>query len=251
MYREKLFAVPKGYLPNKVGLAHSMRTIMVDWMVEIQENFELNHETLYLAVKMTDLYMSSVDVTKENAQLVGACALFIAAKFDERQPPCADDFLYICDDAYTREQLLQMEENMLKQLRFDIGMPLSYRFLRRYAKATEATMELLTLSRYILEQSLLYLDYVHERESLMAAASFALALRMNQPDADPHKLWTAKHVKYSEYTYEQLDAMVWRLNASLSATAAMTKAKTIFNKYSHEVFFKVASIAPLNPPSSE
>lgn len=54
----------------------------------------------------------------------------------ERQPPCADDFLYICDDAYTRDQLLGMEEKMLKQIGFDIGMPLFYRFLRRYAKVS-------------------------------------------------------------------------------------------------------------------
>ena len=46
-------------------------------------------------------------------QLIGAVALFISAKFDERQPPLADDFLYICDDAYTRDELMEMERNML------------------------------------------------------------------------------------------------------------------------------------------
>lgn len=59
-----------------------MRSILVDWMVEIQENFELNHETLYLAVKLTDMYLSLADVNKESLQLVGAAAIFIAAKFD-------------------------------------------------------------------------------------------------------------------------------------------------------------------------
>lgn len=52
-------------------------------------------------------------------------------------------------------------------------------------------MELLTLARYILEQSLLYLDFVHERDSMMAAAAFALALRMNQPLAGPDDLWVS------------------------------------------------------------
>ena len=45
-----------------------------------------------------------------------------------------DDFLYICDDAYTRGELLRMEQSILKMIGFDIGMPLSYRFLRRYSK---------------------------------------------------------------------------------------------------------------------
>jgi hypothetical protein len=37
----------------------------VAWLVEVQENFELNHETLYLAVKLVDTYLSKQIVTKE------------------------------------------------------------------------------------------------------------------------------------------------------------------------------------------
>ena len=59
-----------------------MRAILVDWLVEVQENFELNHETLYLAVKMVDLYLSKKLITREKLQLIGATALFIASKFD-------------------------------------------------------------------------------------------------------------------------------------------------------------------------
>lgn len=51
-------------------------------MVEVQESFELNHETLYLAVKLVDLYLTKVTVGKETLQLLGAASLFIASKFD-------------------------------------------------------------------------------------------------------------------------------------------------------------------------
>ena len=59
-----------------------MRAVLVDWLVEVQENFELNHETLYLAVKMVDHHLSKHGVMREKLQLVGATALFIACKFD-------------------------------------------------------------------------------------------------------------------------------------------------------------------------
>ena len=52
----------------------------------------------------------------------------------ERYPPVIDDFLYVCDDAYNRQQFIDMEMRMLRALDFDLGIPLSYRFLRRYAK---------------------------------------------------------------------------------------------------------------------
>lgn len=45
-----------------------------------------------------------------------------------------DDFLYICDDAYKRNELISMEQAILKTIDFDLGIPLSYRFLRRYSK---------------------------------------------------------------------------------------------------------------------
>ncbi len=70
------------YLTWQTDLAPGMRAVLVDWLVEIQENFELNHETLYLAVKMVDLYLSKARTTRERLQLVGATALFSSCKFD-------------------------------------------------------------------------------------------------------------------------------------------------------------------------
>ena len=49
----------------------------------MQESFELNHETLYLAVKLYDIYMSRKEnIVREELQLIASAAIFIAAKFD-------------------------------------------------------------------------------------------------------------------------------------------------------------------------
>ena len=113
-----------------------MRAILVDWLVEVQESFELNHETLYTAVKTLDLYMSKKSVNKEALQLVGATACLIACKIDERIPPMLDDFVYVCDDAYSRRQLMEQEREVLAVVGFDVGYPLSYRFVRRYGRVS-------------------------------------------------------------------------------------------------------------------
>lgn len=49
-----------------------------------------------------------------------------------------EDFLYICDGAYTQKELIRMEANVLRVVNFDLGIPLSYRFLRRYARVNNA-----------------------------------------------------------------------------------------------------------------
>lgn len=133
--REAHFKIPD-YMSKQQQINTHMRALLVDWMVEVQESFELNHETLYLAVKLVDICLSKLQVTKDMLQLVGAASLFIAAKYDERVPPLLDDFIYICDGAYNKKQMFRMEISVLKTVEFELGMPLSYRFLRRYARVS-------------------------------------------------------------------------------------------------------------------
>ena len=70
------------YITQQTDVTPNMRAVLVDWMVEVQENFELNHETLYLAVRLTDHYLMKKNVSKDALQLVGAAAIFIGCKFD-------------------------------------------------------------------------------------------------------------------------------------------------------------------------
>ena len=73
----------KPYMAHQPQVTQRMRAVLVDWLVEVQENFELNHETLYLAVQLVDAYLAVVpDVPRDNVQLVGAAALFLSSKFD-------------------------------------------------------------------------------------------------------------------------------------------------------------------------
>lgn len=48
----------------------------------LQENFELNHETLYLAVKLVDHYLVEVVSMRDKLQLIGSTAILIASKFE-------------------------------------------------------------------------------------------------------------------------------------------------------------------------
>jgi len=233
--RERKFAVRK-YMTDQREISRSMRGILVDWMVEVQESFELNHETLYMGVKLVDLYLQRRVVGKETLQLLGATAVFITSKFEERNPPVIEDFLYICDDAYSRKELLAMEANVLRTIDFDIGFPLSYSYLRRYARCGKITMELLTLARYILETSLLDYDLVDESESLLAASSLLLANKMSNIH-----VWSKTLEYYTGYKVEDLKDLVNRLNTFLSQPVGKG-LKTVHSKYSHKVFFEVAKI---------
>ena len=64
--------------------------------------------------------------------------IFVYVEFQEISPPLVDDFLFICDDTYVRDEFLAMERSLLKTVGFDLGIPLSYSFLRRYAQVCSA-----------------------------------------------------------------------------------------------------------------
>ena len=42
-------------------------------------------------------------------QLVGVAAMFISCKYEEIYAPEVKDFVYVCDKAYTKEEILLME----------------------------------------------------------------------------------------------------------------------------------------------
>ncbi|KAF3812833.1 hypothetical protein GH733_019196 [Mirounga leonina] len=177
--------------------------------------FEMSHETLYLAVKLVDHYLMEVVCKRDKLQLLGSTAFLIAAKFEESCPPCVDDFLYICDDIYQRDEMLTMEISILQTLKFDINIPIAYHFLRRYARCLRANMKTLTLSRFICEMTLQEYDYAPALEY------------------------------YSGYKTSDLHPLVKQLNTLLTLRPC-NKLKTVHSKYSHRVFFEVTQIPPLD-----
>ncbi|XP_067619602.1 G2/mitotic-specific cyclin-B3 [Eurosta solidaginis] len=236
--REKEFVITD-YMEKQIHLTKWMRTLLVDWMVEVQETFELNHETLYLAVKIVDLFLCRIIINKDVLQLLGASALFIACKFDERTPPLIEDFLYICDGAYKHEELIRMEMTTLRTINYDLGIPLSYRFLRRYARCAKISMPTLTLARYILEMSLMDYATIQSSDSKLACAALFMALRLNG-DQNP---WTPTLEYYSGYILTDFAEIVPILNIGLHRKP---KVKTIRSKYSHKIFHEVAKIPLLS-----
>mgnify|MGYP002714348019 FL=1 len=116
-----------------------------------------------------------------------------------------------------------MEIEILQVLEFNLNYPLSYSFLRRYARCSSQTLETLTLSRYILESSLMDYSFVDELDSKMAAASLLLAMRMK------HLQWNKTLDFYTGYNEEDLIELAGRLNRLIKTK---TKQETIRNKYS-------------------
>lgn len=111
---ERKFAVDSSYMTRQPEINYKMRTILVDWMIEVCDEYKLHSETLFLAVGMIDRFLSNMSIPRHNFQLLGTTALFIASKYEEIYPPEIMEFVYITDDSYTKYQILNMEKFLLQ-----------------------------------------------------------------------------------------------------------------------------------------
>lgn len=96
--------------------------------------FELLQETLYLTVNLVDRYLARNEVARNKLQLVGVTAMLVSSKYEEMYPPEVGDFEFITDNAYSREEILHMEQHLLASIDFAMGQPLPLHFLRRNSK---------------------------------------------------------------------------------------------------------------------
>ena len=58
--------------------------------------------------------------------------MLIASKYEEIHPPIVEDFSYITDRSYTKEDILRMEFRMLEALNFSVAFPTCNRFMERF-----------------------------------------------------------------------------------------------------------------------
>lgn len=93
---------------SQPDITNPMRAILIDWLVEVCDEFNLLTETLYLSVSYIDRYLSVVHVPRSKLQLVGVTCLYIAAKYEEIFPPDINEFSYITDDTYTKKEVCEL-----------------------------------------------------------------------------------------------------------------------------------------------
>jgi hypothetical protein len=163
------------YMDHQAEIQWSMRSVLMDWLVQVHNRFTLLPETLFLAVNYVDRFLSAKVVSLGKLQLVGATALFVAAKYEEINCPSVQEIVYMVDGAYTADEVLKAERFMLSMLQFELGWPGPMSFLRRISKADDYDLETRTLAKYFLEITVMDERFVSCAPSFLAAGAHCLA----------------------------------------------------------------------------
>jgi cyclin A len=154
----------------------AQRQVLVDWLVEVADEFQLSQTTLFLAVSLLDRFLSRSCIPCTALQLLGITCVWVAAKYEDVYPPSAEELVDMTDGTYSVAEVLQMERKVLAGLRWELSAPTTRLFLEAYSEQRQqACGRAIMLAEYLLELALLEYGCLAFRPSQLAAAALYLA----------------------------------------------------------------------------
>ncbi|PWA78182.1 Cyclin A/B/D/E [Artemisia annua] len=228
-------------------ITQEMRGILIDWLVEVREEYRLESETLYLTVSLIDRYLSKMYIEKQKLQLLGITCMLIASKYEDICAPRVEDFCFITDGTYTKKEVLDMEREVLDVLSFHLSVPTVQKFLRRFILAAQSSykvpvVELEYLANYLSELTLTEYSFLKFRPSLVAASAVYLAKWTLDQIEHP---WNPTLQHYTKYKASDLKETVMALQDMQLNNAARLQA--IRQKYRQTKYKSVATLTSQKP----
>lgn len=259
LHAETKFQISPDFLAAQSELTPDDRTLMIDWSSRNHTRFNLANESFFHFVCILDAYLSMVPVSRADSRLIATSALLIAAKFEQSYIPslrhfvesvttCEPEFVPAChcqnarvstQSCYNcvRERIIETEENILHALDFQLSMPTTLTFLRRYAKICDMKNRDRYIAFYIGELCTLNIAMAQFKQSEIAAGCIAMARRLTRKPS-----WDEQLEKYSGYTEGAIKKVMSEISNCLKKYAVSPKAKYIRRKYSLEDRFYGVSV---------
>lgn len=216
---------------------------MMEWVLEIHNHFSLKPETLYLSVNIIDRYLEVEKIKKNRLQLVAISALFIAGKYEEIYPPELRDYVYICKNNFSKNDILKAEFEILRRLNFDLLTISPYLVYQRLFLISKNSLEELQggignltyhIGCFLLELSILEYKMLKYSPSVIASSAIfstrkLLKIKPTWPVDNMKSCFVYNSKDVLDCSKEMLNITKRYINSSLTV---------LKNKYSKKEYFK-------------
>ncbi|KAG0359605.1 hypothetical protein BGX24_005745 [Mortierella sp. AD032] len=170
-------AVPE-HMDLQPELTWDLRPLLVDFLIEIHNHFNLQPETLYLAMNMMDRYLSKRVVYKKHYQLVGMTSLWISSKYEDSKEklPSVSQLCKLCSNTYDEAAFITMERHILKTLDYSLGHPTAEAFLKKDLEMSGQDDQVLKhVAQFLMELTMFQRCFLSFGSSTIAASALFLA----------------------------------------------------------------------------
>lgn len=108
---------------------------MIDWMVEVTDSFNCEHQTFFYSVNIMDRYLKACQsrLSFDDVHLLGATSIFIASKFEDTRSITMKELLEkICHNEFEIKEIKEKEREILTVLDYELMTPTPLDFLKVY-----------------------------------------------------------------------------------------------------------------------
>jgi cyclin B len=195
LIEEKEGITPKpeyNYMKKQTEINEQMRSILVDWIIDIHCKFGFTDETLFMTILSIDRYLSVRKISRSKLQLLGVAALMISCKHEEIDLPKADDFIYITDNAYTRNEIFKMENDILHLFKFCLLYPSPIKFYEMLSINFKFSKKQFFMGKYLMESFLIDIKNIKYKSSIISCACTYIVMKffkMNNYHDSYDKKW--------------------------------------------------------------
>ena len=175
--RESTIKPKFGYMANQPEINEIMRAILIDWIIDVHLRFNLRQDTLFMTIWLIDAYLSFALVQRDKLQLLGITCLLISGKAHEIYYPQHNKLLEMTDNAYIKEEMLTMENEILKKLNFFIVCPNPIDFYNILSKMFNFEKKQYYLGNYFIEAALINYPILKYSSSVIASSCAYLLMK--------------------------------------------------------------------------
>ena len=166
-------------ISDKCEITPEMRTVIVDWIIEVHQIFNFKEKSLYISVQLLDQYLSKNKVTTEDLQLLAITCINIATKHEEVEFPILDNYITISYEKYTKQDVIQMETKVLSCIEFEIFKPNILEFFEIFSYLCSMSQIEIFQGNYLLNIILMDVNMLEFNYSLLAFCVCKIVTKKN------------------------------------------------------------------------
>ena len=128
-----------------------MRTVAVDWLVLIHHKIlKFQENTLFLTIQIFDRYLTIQDLNTEKTELLLLASFMLASKHNEIDYVNMQETLQLSQNKFTKEQVIEMESDILDKLEFEVLAPTMMEYFKLFASFLNLSEEKINHGFYVL-----------------------------------------------------------------------------------------------------
>lgn len=232
------------YIEFQYDINKKMRAILVDWLIDVHCKFKLVPATLYLTINSIDRFLSLHILMRQKLQLLGVSSMLLASKYEEIYAPETRDFVYISDNAYSKDDIFKMEILICTTLEYVFHIKSPIFFISNWSKILNASREEIIFSVYSFELHLVEYDSLVFQDDIIFIASLLNAVfLLNNLNLEVNIIDFFEKINKNYLTFRDLNEILMLTKGLLILNQnGKRKLTSLKRKYNHKKYKEVSEL---------